>query len=246
MILSKYSSKDCVFLVDGYNLLGVTTQVTDSVEAMTEDTTALGDTWEEHAYLGIKRGSFSQQGFFDDAADSVNAALNEQQGVSRIICYGVEGNTSGQSFTGLQGAMQMKYERLASVGKLHRANAEYHGNGIVEDGKILHALAARTADGDTEASSVDGAAATADGGSAYLHVTALTLGGYTNLTVTVRQSADNAVWEDLTVFTAVAAAPSKERKAIVGNIKRYLAVSYAFTGAGADPSATFFAGLVRD
>ena len=244
--MAKYSSKDTVFLIDGYNVLGVTTQVDHAVEALTEETTPFGAEWETHEYIGLKRTEFSQQGFFDDAASSVNDALSGKQGESRIVCFGIEGNTIGRKFTGFRGVMHSKYTRIGSRENLHRANADYLGNGVTEDGRIIHALTARTADGDTEATPVDNAAATAAGGSAYLQVSALTLDGYTDLTVVVRESADGIAWNDLTTFTAVALAPGKERKAIVGNIKRYLAVSYEFTGIGTSPTATFFVGVVRD
>lgn len=244
--MAKYSSKDCVFLIDGYNVLGVTTQIDHSVEAVTEEVTALGDTWETHEYLGLRKAAFSQQGFFDDASGSSNEALNNKQGNERILCLGFENNTIGKNFNGFQGAMQTNFERMASGGALHRANAKYLGDGITEDGKILHALTARTANGNTESTPVDNAAQTTDGGSLYLQVSALVLGGYTDVIIKVRQSDNGSAWEDLETFTAVTVAPAKERKIKAGIVKRYLAVSWAFTGTGNGPSITFFVGLVRN
>lgn len=246
--MAKYSSKDIVLLIDGYDVLGLTTTVTHSVEAMTEETTGFGDAAVEHTYLDLQKAELSQEGFFDDAAGATNEALNEKQGDDRVYCLGFEGNTIGKTFTGFKGALETKYDRIAARGTLHKANASYLGNGIVEDGKILHALTARTAAGNTEAAGtrVDNGAATADGANAYLQVTALTLGGYTNVIIKVRESADGTTWSDLETFTAVTAAQIAERKIKAGAIKRYLAVSYSFTGAGADPSITFFVGLARN
>ena len=247
--MARYSSKDCVFVVDGYNILGVLADVGHSVEAVLEEDTALGDTWATFDALGLSKADLSQEGWFDDAADSVNAALNEQQGVSRILTLGFEGNTIGQHFTGYQGAMQVDYNRLASRAKLHRCNARYQGSGTAEDGRILHALTAQTADGNTEATPVDNGAATDYGGAVYLQLTALTLGGYTDLTVKVRHSADNVTYADLVTFTALVTAPGKERKTIAAgaaSMRRYLAVSWAFTGTGAGASATFFVGAARN
>ncbi len=243
-MMAKYSSKDAILLIDGYNVLGTTTTITHSVEAMTEEKTGLGDEWEEHEYLGIQKAELSQEGFFDDASVSVNDALNEKQGEDRSYILGYEGNTIGKNFSGFKGALQSNFNRIASRGALHKANADYMGNGIVEDGKILHALTARTADGDTEASPVDNAAATTDGGNAYLQVTALTLGGYDDVVITVRESSDNVTWNDLDSFTAVDDTGA-ERIEIAGTVKQYLAVSYSFTGTGSDPSITFFVGLAR-
>lgn len=242
--MGKYSSKDCVFLVDGYNVLGVTTQVKSTIEALLDETTALGDSFEKSEYLSMNRAEISQEGFFDDAVDSVNAALNEQQGQDRVVCFGVEGNTAGKHFTGFEGALETKYERIASRGGLHRANASYKGSGVTEDGLILRALTAATADGDTKASPVQAAAGTSDGGAGYLQVSALDLGGYDSVTVTILDSTDGATWATLATFTDVAAL-SAERIEDAGNVDKYLAVEWAFNGAGGDPSITFLVGFCR-
>lgn len=244
--MAKYGSADVAFLlVGGYSLLGVTTTLVDTREAVLEDTTALGDSWANSAYTGLRRADFSQEGFFDDAVNGVHAALNEQQGSARVLCFGVEGNSKGRAFVGFAGALQAKYTRAASRGELHKANAEYRGSGVVEEGTILHELATEAAAGNTEAAAVDNAASSANGGGAYLQVTSLTLGGYTNLAVTVRHSADNVTFVDKASFAAVTAAPIAERLALAGAINRYVAVAWSFSGVGSNPSATFLAGVSR-
>jgi hypothetical protein len=243
--MARYSSKDCILLLDGFNVMGRSTELTSSVEAVTEESTPYGAEWEEHFYVGINRAEISQNGFYDDASASINEALNEKQGESRILCFGFEGNTIGKQFAGVEGAMQTNFERVASMGELHKANASYNGNGEVEDGRIIHALVEREADGDTESSSVDNGAESTDGAYLYLQVPALTLGGYDDITITVRDSADGSSWADLESFTAVTAAQTVERIFKSGTIRRYLAVSWEFTGVGSDPSATFFVGVVR-
>lgn len=232
------------FLIDGYDVLGVSTQLEDNLEAILQEATPFGAGWEVQAATGLKRASLTQEGFYDTSTGSSNAALSGQQGVNRLLCYGLEGNTVGQHFVGYQGALQVEFVRIASRGELHRANARYEGNGEVEEGVILHTHTVRTAAGDTESTAVDNGAQTTGGGAAYLQVSDLTLGGHTNLVVTVRQSDDGTTWEDLTSFTAVTSAPAKERKALSGTIKRYLAVSWTFAGSGT-PSAKFFVGLDR-
>ncbi len=235
-----------LLLIDGYDVLGVTTKLDDNLSALLQETTPFGSEWATQAPTGVKKASITQEGFFDDAANSVNAALSGQEGISRLLCYGIEGNTIGQKFIGYSGAMQVDYTRIAIRGEIHRANASYEGNGIVEEGLILHNHAEQTADGDTEDTPINNGSASADGGSAYLQVSALTLGGYTNCTITVRQSANGSDWEDLTSFTAVTSAPAKERKLITGTVKQYLAVSWAFIGEGENPSIKFFVGFKRN
>ncbi len=235
-------------LIDGHDLLGVSTNLEDNLEALLEEATPFGEGWEQQVATGLKKASLTQEGYYDDAARSSNAALSGSEGVSRLLCYGLQGNIIGRHFVGYQGAMQVNFVRIASRGELHRANAAYEGDGEVEEGVILHNHAEQTADGDTEASSVDNGGATAAGGAAYLQVSELTLGGYTNVVIKVRDSANGVDWADLAgaTFTAVTAAPAKERTAITGNIRQYLAVSWAFTGAGADPSVKFLVGFKRN
>jgi len=235
-----------LLLIDGYDVLGVTTQIEDNLEALLQETMPFGASWAEQAFTGLKKASLSQEGFYDDASNSSNTALSGQQGINRLLCYGIQGNVIGQHFIGYSGAMQVNYSRIAARGEIHRANASYEGSGEVEEGLILHHHVARTADGDTEDTPVDNGAASADGGSAYLQVSALTLDGYDNIVIKIRQSADGEVWEDLTSFTAITVAPAKERKVLTGAVKQYLAVSWAFTGTGSDPSVKFFVGFKRN
>jgi hypothetical protein len=243
--MAQYSSANTILIIDGYNVLGVNTELSINSEALTQEVTAFGDTWEAHRYIELKKADISQNGYYDDAALAINEALSGKQGETRIACFGFEGNTIGKTFTGIEGAMQIKYDRLASKGTIHRVNASYSSNGEVEDGKIIHALAARTTAGNTQATPVNNGAQTTGGAVVYLQLTNLTLGGYTNIVVKVRQSADGITWEDLDTFTAVTAAPGKERKIKTGTIKQYLAVSWAYTGSGSNQSATFLVGVAR-
>ena len=251
--MGKYGSDQVGFLlVDGYDLLGTTTEITDNAEAMFEDTSGLGDSWPEPEAVGLKMAAFTQKGFFDDAALGVNVALNEQQGLSRILCFGLQGNTVGKKFTGYSGAMQVDFERVVSRGALHKANATYKGNGIVEEGIILHRQAAETASsGNTQgADSQDAGASSAVGASAYLQVPALTLGGYTSATVKVRHSADDVTYADLVTFDVVTATQSThaQRKTVASGttINRHTAMSWAYTGSGSGQSITPVVGLVRN
>src|SRR5688572_17916552 len=121
--MAKFGSSSVAFLlVDGFNLLGVATELREETEAILEPTPSLGDSWEEHTPTGDRRAALSQQGFYDDASDSVNEALSGSQMTSRIVCYGFEGNTVGKKFSGMTGAFGAKYTRVASRQELHKAN----------------------------------------------------------------------------------------------------------------------------
>lgn len=240
--MSKYSSKDVGFLlVGGYALLGVTTSLADSVSAVTDETTALGDSWQSHVSAGLQRGELTQDGFFDDDANSSHDALNEHQGESRVLCVGFEGNTIGKHFIGYAGAVEVSYQRLASIGTVHRANAKYSASGQVEEGVILQSHAAQTVDWNTEgAESVDSGASSSSGGAGYLQVSAYS--GFSSFVGKVRHSADDVTYADLITFATVSSGPTAERKTVSGTVNRYLAFDGNVTGSG---SVTVMAGFVR-
>lgn len=84
-----------------------------------------------------------------------------------------------------------------------------------------------------------------NGGFGYLEVEALTLGGFTSATVTLRHSDDNSTYVDLLVMTTVTVARASERKSVAGAVRRYLAQNVDFIGAGAAESIRYFAGFAR-
>jgi hypothetical protein len=233
-------------LVDGFDLIDVTTDLREETEAILELSHTLGDSWQEHLPTGVQKAMLSTQGFFDDATASVNAALSGNQQTSRVVCYGVEGNTIGKTFVGLTGAFGAKYTRISSRGELHKAHAEYTVSGQKDNGcLILHALTAETATGNTQgANAQDNGASTSAGAVGYLQVTAISGTGAT-IDVKVRHSADNVTYVDLMTFTQVVLADGRkaERKTASGTVNRYLAVSW--TIAGTSPSVTCLIGCKR-
>ena len=244
--MGKFSSKDTVLLIDGYNVLGVNTSLTHAVEAITEESTPFGEEWEEHKYVGINKSEVTQEGFYDDDSGSINDALNEKQGEERILCIGYAGNTIGAGFSGFQGALQSNFQRIASRGVMHKANASYVGSGITEDGRILHALTARTTERDTKAAPVEHGTDTGSGGTAYLQVTALDLDGYDDVTIRVIER-NGGSWATLATFADVDVANVAERVEVTGTVEQGLAVEWEFNGiAGTDPSMSFFVGFVRN
>jgi hypothetical protein len=246
--MSTYGSPNVgFFLIGGRSVLGTRTSIDVKAIASAKETTALGDTWAEWSATGITRGELSQEGFFDDAAGAINEALCEREDTSQVVLLAHEGNTAGKQAFGFAGAYAATYDRKLAVDEFHQATATHTISGQVEMPTILAALAARTTAGNTEAASIDNTASSANGGGAYLQVSALTLGGYTNLVVKVRHSADNITFADLATFTAVTAAPASERKAVAAGttVNQYLAISWAWTGAGSGQSATFTVAFAR-
>lgn len=247
--MTKFGSDDVGFiLIDGYSVIGATTQLEETRQALTEDVTVLGEGWESTGATGIKRYELTQEGFYDDAADSVNAALVASHGAARVIAFGYEGNAAGAAFVGVAGPLQASYERTVKVNEFHKATAEYQAAGAIQDGVIVHALGERTtASGNTQAGSVDAGASSANGGAVYVQVAALDLDGGTGLSLTIQHSADDTTFATLATAASVTAAPDAERIVVAGTINRYLAVAWAFTGsAGSARAATFMVGVARD
>lgn len=243
--MAKRSNLDVAFfLVSGRNLLGYATDLTDEVEALTDDAKVLTDAWPKPTPTGDFQAAFTQNGFYDDASHATNAVLS-QTSTSRVITYGFNDNVIGRAFSGFEGAFTSKFRRITEKNKLHRCNADYTISGKHDEGVILHALGEETADGNSEASSVDNGEATADGGAAYLEVTDIDLDGHTALSVIGRHSEDDETFVNLVTMTAVTTAPGGERKTFSGAVYQYLACAWDFTGAGTSPAATFMFGVAR-
>lgn len=240
--MAKYGSKDVGFvLVGGYDLKGYLTEIVGpESESIMERSDTLGDTWQEHLPTGNKRCYVSQNGFYDDESGGINAAICELQDVSRVMCIAHEGNTIGKKFLGLAGTFAGKYSRILNLAKLHKANVAYTVTGESEQGVILQDFEAITADGDTDAESVDNAASSANGGAGYLQVGTYT--GFTGYVAKIRHSADDSTYADLITFTNVTAARQAERLTVSGTVNRHLLVDHNVTGTG---SAQVFVGFAR-
>lgn len=240
-----YGSKDVGFLlVSGRSVLGSITDVTLDREAMLAATTPIGSTWATYQATGRKQASVMQSGWFDHAVGASNEAICEREGLEQILCVAQAGNVSGRPMFAAQGAFAGKYARQLSGESLHKASATYTIKGYAEDAVILQALATVTSAGNTESASINNGGATTTGGCGYLQVPALTLGGYTNLTIKVRHSADNITFTDLCTFTAVTAVGA-EAKEVAGTVNQYLATSRAWTGSGSGQSSTFMVAFAR-
>jgi hypothetical protein len=245
--MAKRSSADVgFFLIGGRSVLGTRTKIDVKRKGGFEETTPLGVGAVTRAFGGLSDFELTQDGFFDDAADAINDALVAAQGTTPVVCLGINGNVAGLKFDGFSAPLDVEYERVTDVGKLHKANGAYQGSGLAEKGVILHPHRTETTATNTEgAESVDNAASSANGGAGYLQVETSVLGGFTNFVAKVRHSADDITYADLVTFTAVTVAPASERKTVTGTVNRYLASSWSWGGAGSGQSARFLVGFVR-
>ena len=85
----------------------------------------LGDLYEEHSFIGVRTATLSQEGFFEDGAGSAHEALTTGPGVSRVLCYGLEGSATGTGagFEGWAGAVEVGWKARPARGGLTKALA---------------------------------------------------------------------------------------------------------------------------
>lgn len=233
------------FLVGGRNVLGSRTAIECDVMSPVKVKTPLGTTAVVKDHTGVEQATITQQGYFDEAAGGANEAVMGATGRSaQVVCLSFADGSAGSDMIGCAGALVGSYTRGVQVEEFHRANAAMESTGAVDDNCVVIApLTTRAGAADTTA--VDNAASSASGCAAYLQVSALTLGGYTNMVVKLQHSANNSTWADLITFTAVTAAPAAERKTVTGTVNRYLRASISYTGSGTGNSATVLVGAER-
>ena len=231
------------FLIGGFDVLGSLTQIEDSEEAILEPSHTLGDLWEEHTFVGVRKAEISQEGFYNDDVASVHDALSTGPGISRVLCYGVAGTATGAQFIGWEGAMQVNYERIIGREVLHKARATYRTNGAVEQhGRLVRMYGAHSATGRTTGTPLDGAASSS-GGVGYFQWNA-TAG---EVNARLLHSSDNITYATLFTFAkTVANSRGAERLTTTGIIERYTAADYTTASAtGSIAALNSFMGLAR-
>lgn len=243
--MTEYDSSNVAFFaVDEFQLLGFSSRVSDPGAAQkTAERMPLGESLQRKVILkGIEPVTIEQGGWFSTDAGATHEALAAKRGTAQLLAYGVSGNVIGRDFVGAQAA-QAVYDPRIVKGDLVQTAARWECDEY-ERGLIVAHLAARTAAGHTQATPVTNDAQTLTGAVAYLFCSALTLDGYTNVIVTVRDSDDNITYGDLASFTA-RTVPGAQRLVIAGTIEKYLAISWAYTGAGTSPTWTGLVGVAR-
>lgn len=238
-----YGSSSIFYLLGGRSLLGVKPKSLEyGVEAMHEDYTGIGDTIIITKPTGMSEAMVQHGGaFFDTTSlhDVLKDTADTPQEVTDCICAGFGGDTIGQPFVGYSGTFKSEYRVLSQVGKLTKANTKFIFNGAIDQGVILHPLAARTTD--TNGTTVDQSAGTTAGGAGFVQVTAYS--GLTNAVIKIQHSTDDSSWSDLITFTTVTAAPTSERVSVSGTVNRYVRAIVDVTGTG---SVTFWVAFARN
>lgn len=238
--MAEFGAPDVGFvLLGGRSLVGYLTEIQDSHEAVVRESTGLGDAVDSWAKVGRNFSDVKILGIYN-STDFVTAV---EVTADQVLMYCLEGNTVGNEFTGLD-AVRGEMTRQAVRDELHRLEAAFKSASGLDKGKIMADHVARTsATGVT--TTVDNAASNADGAVGYLGVSVLTLGGYTNLQVKIRDSTNDVSFADLISFATVTSAPAVERKVVTGTVNRYAHTTISFGGSGSSETTTYAVGMRR-
>jgi len=247
MAAGKFGPGSGILLVDGYNVLSnKITSLSEKASSELTDTTGIGDTAYETAPVGKVTMEVTQEGaFFDTTALYSHAAFSgsvptSPQATARVMCVGFAGQTTEYPFVGCEGSYSDSYSVIAELGNLQKADVTYAMTGTRSAGLIVQPLAAKTADWNTESSSIDNAASSSAGGVGFIQCTACS--GFSAFVGSITHSADVTTFASLIDFSNNVTAPFAERKEVSGTVNRYIAFSGNVTGTG---SITIFAGFAR-
>lgn len=192
-----------------------------------------------HADNGVKRfipGLSTSTATLTGFADPDVIADGVAWTTAQPLTYGQEGIAHSAPVF-MVDALKTTLEVGSPVGGVVSFDASAQTDGWTNIGVSLHDLTAETATAD--GTGYDGAAATTAGGYAHLHVTAFS--GFTNIIVTIQDSADNISFATIGTFATVTAVTG-ERLAVAGTVRRYVRASWTKTGTG---SATFAVAFAR-
>lgn len=247
--MAKYSSKDCGFhLLGGYSLLGSDSKIEDTVELKLGEAYVLGDSDEAYWSSGAKKTTVTQEGYFDDATNSVHEALKDLPVLALPMSISPHGNVNARKFDVYQSVQRVGYVRQFTVGDITKANGEYGIWYGKKNAYIAHALGTETTAGNSDTLDVFLGTATmgTNGGAVVLHVTALS--GCTDCTITYRHSVDGISYADKQAFSAVTPAEvpgqadAGQYIAVSGTMYGYVSAAWAYT-APSSPSVTFMLGV---
>lgn len=155
-----YGPNDVFILIAGNDLTPDTFELGEGEEQVMEEVRPYGSGWDKHVPIGAGKASLSMNGgLYDDRANAMLASLEQKAGVKQLVTYGLQTDAIGAEAAMLYGPLVAKWNRVADLGGITKANPEFVVSDAKARGRILHGLIAETADFHTKASSVDQATA---------------------------------------------------------------------------------------
>ncbi len=242
--MSKSSGLGAALWVDGVDLSGdtVSLQRINSARGVLPSTGI--DKLAMERTQGLRDGGFEVTSWFNPAAAASHATWKTPPAADRIAVY-CHRTTLGASAAACVGK-QFTYDGQRGDDGSFTHDVTIEGNAFgLEWGNLLTA-GKRTDTGATNGASIDTVASVSFGLQAYLQVFSPFTG--TDITIKIQDSADNVSFADVTgaAFTAVTAAPTKQRiqTGRTATVRRYLRV--ATTTSAGFTSATFGVVVVKN
>lgn len=238
--MAKQSGLGARFLVGGYDISG-DIQALDTVNGTLAPLDVTDITQPAHARIGgLRDGSMGATVFMD--ALNAHPVLSSLPRADTLMMFFLPVLAVGGAVACLN-AKQVNYDPTRAANGDLTIKTAGDGNGYGLEWAVALTPGVRTDAAAADGASLNGGAASAFGGQAYLQVTGFT---GTSVTVAVQDSADNATWADVAglAFTAVTAAPNTQRLATVNTatIRQYVRV----VTTGTFTSASFAVALVRN
>lgn len=251
--MTKYGQPDTHLLLNGYNISGNTFELTTEVEELMEQTDGFGDAWFEQSPVGVAQASISHRSFYDDVALGTYDAIVNTQGTAQVLSALMEGDTQNKRVVCFADIIAMKMVRAPVRAELTKIASEYATDRSYEGTVVQEFGVAEAGDGETSLGSFTyvppigtdevGTPLVETSMIGFLQVLSLTLGGYTSVTIKIRDSTDDIAFVDLITFTAVTAAQVAEAVIAVGVVDTYVNCELTWNGAGAAESINFLAAL---
>lgn len=212
--------KSAVVYAHGQNLSPYLKSASVSGSADTAETSTFGVAAKTYV-AGLIDAVLSLEGFLDGAADAGDEIVTELFALARIFSHYPAGDAEGAWGRHME-AVETSYEVGSDIGDAASISVEAQSNIAMERGQSLKA-GADSITIDANGNSVDGAASSANGGAAYLHV--LTKTGGTTLAVTIEHSDTGAgAWSTIATFTTASAEDTAQRVVVAPGttVKQYL------------------------
>jgi hypothetical protein len=252
--MGKYSSKDVGFLLlGGYNILGATSKIEDTVSLKLTETPVLGESDEGWWSSGAKMTEITQDGWFDDSVGSIHDSLVNLPVTALPLSFAPLGGANGAKCDVYPSVQRVGYTRQSTVGEVTKAQAKYGCYYGKKDCTVIHALGTETTAGNTDGPGgafvdLGASGAGTNGGAVVFHVTAVGGGAPpTAVTLKLRHSTTSGSgYADKATTSSIAAtaipSTSGEYITFTGTISRYISVAWSYTG-GTTPSVTFAAAI---
>ena len=251
--MAKYGPGDVLILVDGYNLGIDLFEAPLETSALLEASHTFGDIWTEMADVGVKSGTLSVRGFYEDTDNRSNETLVDGLTTQdRVVVALLEGNVQGQTAICFK-STQQSVSRNPGRAELHKIAADFSSDGVMDERAIIiQTHVADSGAGVMSDAEFQAPAETTDGGRVYIEVSAITLGGYTNMQIKLQESSDNGgdAYADVAGATssAITTAPFAEVLTVAAGvtIEKFTRAFLVLNGAGSSESITALVALARD